>query len=205
MLWRPQRSTQSRSSAASDVYKRQVSTSLSSPALRIPASFATGKPFTVMANGLGDDVDAWSSLPPPRMAGVLVPYTSEDGTKYDTLDHLVAAIVGNAATYLFQQGGTPSERHAQLIRLMKVLGCLPSAPTDEPPLSPHLIQAAVVSGTLTPHLKVLGLLPKGVSPSSLFANRISVVDNAVSYTHLRAHETVLDLVCRLLLEKKKKE
>ena len=25
----------------------------------------------------------------------------------------------------------------------------------------------------------------------------------VSYTHLRAHETVLDLVCRLLLEKKK--
>ena len=28
---------------------------------------------------------------------------------------------------------------------------------------------------------------------------------AVSYTHLRAHETVLDLVCRLLLEKKKKK
>ena len=28
-------------------------------------------------------------------------------------------------------------------------------------------------------------------------------DIAVSYTHLRAHETVLDLVCRLLLEKKK--
>ena len=28
---------------------------------------------------------------------------------------------------------------------------------------------------------------------------------SVSYTHLRAHETVLDLVCRLLLEKKKNE
>ena len=28
---------------------------------------------------------------------------------------------------------------------------------------------------------------------------------AVSYTHLRAHETVLDLVCRLLLEKKKQK
>ena len=26
--------------------------------------------------------------------------------------------------------------------------------------------------------------------------------NPVSYTHIRAHETVLDLVCRLLLEKK---
>ena len=32
----------------------------------------------------------------------------------------------------------------------------------------------------------------------------SVVTTPVSYTHLRAHETVLDLVCRLLLEKKKK-
>ena len=29
------------------------------------------------------------------------------------------------------------------------------------------------------------------------------IQTAVSYTHLRAHETVLDLVCRLLLEKKK--
>ena len=28
---------------------------------------------------------------------------------------------------------------------------------------------------------------------------------SVSYTHLRAHETVLDLVCRLLLDKKKKQ
>ena len=30
-----------------------------------------------------------------------------------------------------------------------------------------------------------------------------LADTPVSYTHLRAHETVLDLVCRLLLEKKK--
>ena len=32
--------------------------------------------------------------------------------------------------------------------------------------------------------------------------RASSASSAVSYTHLRAHETVLDLVCRLLLEKK---
>ena len=31
------------------------------------------------------------------------------------------------------------------------------------------------------------------------------VDASVSYTHLRAHETVLDLVCRLLLETKKRK
>ena len=38
------------------------------------------------------------------------------------------------------------------------------------------------------------------------ADRVVVVSHGippVSYTHLRAHETVLDLVCRLLLEKKK--
>ena len=33
--------------------------------------------------------------------------------------------------------------------------------------------------------------------------RIGAAGAPVSYTHLRAHETVLDLVCRLLLEKKK--
>ncbi|HCK80195.1 MAG TPA: hypothetical protein DIC59_01855 [Candidatus Competibacteraceae bacterium] len=32
---------------------------------------------------------------------------------------------------------------------------------------------------------------------------VAVTYVPVSYTHLRAHETVLDLVCRLLLEKKK--
>ena len=46
-------------------------------------------------------------------------------------------------------------------------------------------------------------------PAVLLARHLGVRDGyagtagAVSYTHLRAHETVLDLVCRLLLEKKK--
>ena len=43
------------------------------------------------------------------------------------------------------------------------------------------------------------LLRKTVRPE--FLNRIDEIV-PVSYTHLRAHETVLDLVCRLLLEKK---
>ena len=42
----------------------------------------------------------------------------------------------------------------------------------------------------------------------LSAKQLGLLDPAgplpVSYTHLRAHETVLELVCRLLLEKKKK-
>eukprot|EP00657_Telonema_sp_P-1_P005863 TRINITY_DN23640_c0_g1_i1.p1 TRINITY_DN23640_c0_g1~~TRINITY_DN23640_c0_g1_i1.p1 ORF type:complete len:120 (-),score=38.54 TRINITY_DN23640_c0_g1_i1:10-369(-) len=43
----------------------------------------------------------------------------------------------------------------------------------------------------------LAELPRRALPAS--SNAV----NPVSYTHLRAHETVLDLVCRLLLEKKK--
>ena len=38
---------------------------------------------------------------------------------------------------------------------------------------------------------------------SLVHKRFWINIGSVSYTHLRAHETVLDLVCRLLLEKKK--
>ena len=36
----------------------------------------------------------------------------------------------------------------------------------------------------------------------VYLRRQRRVAETVSYTHLRAHETVLDLVCRLLLEKK---
>ena len=45
-------------------------------------------------------------------------------------------------------------------------------------------------------------------PATDFTNAYGLTETsstiaAVSYTHLRAHETVLDLVCRLLLEKQK--
>src|SRR5664280_2908602 len=39
--------------------------------------------------------------------------------------------------------------------------------------------------------------------NGLRCNPNKLLLDPVSYTHLRAHETVLDLVCRLLLEKKK--
>eukprot|EP00658_Telonema_sp_P-2_P023476 TRINITY_DN19412_c0_g4_i1.p1 TRINITY_DN19412_c0_g4~~TRINITY_DN19412_c0_g4_i1.p1 ORF type:complete len:100 (+),score=39.44 TRINITY_DN19412_c0_g4_i1:106-405(+) len=43
-----------------------------------------------------------------------------------------------------------------------------------------------------------------VEPALNSMNQKIVDMNAVSYTHLRAHETPEHLVCRLLLEKKKK-
>ena len=36
-------------------------------------------------------------------------------------------------------------------------------------------------------------------------HELQYINGSVSYTHLRAHETREDLVCRLLLEKKKTE
>mgnify|MGYP002682001635 CR=1 FL=1 len=53
---------------------------------------------------------------------------------------------------------------------------------------------AEVDAFLSRHASLIGTLEIDGLPKAL---RI-----AVSYTHLRAHETVLDLVCRLLLEKK---
>ena len=39
--------------------------------------------------------------------------------------------------------------------------------------------------------------------AGIYTQAGELISDPVSYTHLRAHETVLDLVCRLLLEKKK--
>src|SRR5664280_3522479 len=58
------------------------------------------------------------------------------------------------------------------------------------------IKASKVNKPMTGHFA------KSNVPPVRMIKEVSV--EAVSYTHLRAHETVLDLVCRLLLEKKKK-
>ena len=50
--------------------------------------------------------------------------------------------------------------------------------------------------------KRFDLANRDLTNTNLFVNRLFVIMMPVSYTHLRAHETVLDLVCRLLLEKK---
>ena len=48
----------------------------------------------------------------------------------------------------------------------------------------------------------LVLARAGNQPTTDYRRREQPDHQPVSYTHLRAHETVLDLVCRLLLEKK---
>ena len=57
----------------------------------------------------------------------------------------------------------------------------------------------VVAATV--QVAFLGSLASWAGPDA--ATPEIVEARTVSYTHLRAHETVLDLVCRLLLEQKK--
>src|SRR5665811_961104 len=59
--------------------------------------------------------------------------------------------------------------------------------------------------SLTCHEAAQALVAKwGGDLTAYNTGQVSLNPVPVSYTHLRAHETVLDLVCRLLLEKKKK-
>eukprot|EP00656_Telonema_subtile_P001395 TRINITY_DN10626_c0_g1_i3.p2 TRINITY_DN10626_c0_g1~~TRINITY_DN10626_c0_g1_i3.p2 ORF type:complete len:136 (-),score=11.28 TRINITY_DN10626_c0_g1_i3:73-480(-) len=73
-----------------------------------------------------------------------------------------------------------------------------AAPNPRIALSAHLKMTS--EGVMT---VVGGLLMANPQMCRLGRKAASFVP--VSYTHLRAHETVLDLVCRLLLEKKKKD
>ena len=69
---------------------------------------------------------------------------------------------------------------------------------DEPEISFPLIGTRVINTSFPEeeNHEAFGIVTLNQDP-------LKVTVNPVSYTHLRAHETVLDLVCRLLLEKKK--
>ena len=70
---------------------------------------------------------------------------------------------------------------------------------------PYSMVAKDVEGPIT-KLGITGTTTNMEEALFEVKNRIGqTVFAAVSYTHLRAHETVLDLVCRLLLEKKNKK
>src|SRR5450756_3005959 len=128
MIRRPPRSTQSRSSAASDVYKRQGIDN--APQMAQPLRTREGQP------------EVRRELPQPARVALLA---DDTGLRVITQNEL--------------QDASP---------------CL-----DDPRGVGGYVHAAAC---------------RGVARS-----------DAVSYTHLRAHETRHDLVCRLLLEKKKRK
>ena len=67
----------------------------------------------------------------------------------------------------------------------------------------HRIALSMLKGIGPVHARNLVAYCGGVDP--IFTDRkLKNTLETVSSTHLRAHETVLDLVCRLLLEQKNK-
>eukprot|EP00657_Telonema_sp_P-1_P009884 TRINITY_DN4136_c0_g1_i1.p1 TRINITY_DN4136_c0_g1~~TRINITY_DN4136_c0_g1_i1.p1 ORF type:complete len:150 (-),score=57.39 TRINITY_DN4136_c0_g1_i1:36-485(-) len=143
MMRRPPRSTQSRSSAASDVYKRQSSRSCCSYLQPIETLLSTPVIFKDQVMGVIQVLNRTTEDMRKRKGG----RTNVGGS-----------------TRRQQRGGTDGGTRSSVkaAMLMSVTGC---------------------------------------SPTNISADPVDLF--AVSYTHLRAHETVLDLVCRLLLEKKK--
>ena len=88
--------------------------------------------------------------------------------------------------YLFAQG-TPIDVLGESVKIKRPLDF--AAVTDH---SEYLGELYTVNIPGAPGHNTL--MPRGIRGIGV---------DTVSYTHLRAHETVLDLVCRLLLEKKK--
>src|SRR5665213_4371704 len=78
-------------------------------------------------------------------------------------------------------------------------------PVDHWTLSPHGNRGSIVGGNRTAAY-LTASSPSSRARSWRSFSRISAITSPtpVSYTHLRAHETGRNLVCRLLLEKKKK-
>ena len=62
-----------------------------------------------------------------------------------------------------------------------------------------------MSKYLYPYIREILKSKEDINENSIIWNDFNKRFIAVSYTHLRAHETSQDLVCRLLLEKKKKK
>src|SRR5665811_2002127 len=95
-----------------------------------------------------------------------------------------------------------------VVASLLVSGCTTSntstaTPTATPTTTPSNIPQVASSD---PSLSTFAsLLDKANLKDLLNGSDNFTVFAPVSYTHLRAHETVLDLVCRLLLEKKKQK
>ena len=99
------------------------------------------------------------------------------------------------------------EREARIVAGLQHPAIVPVYDFGEDNGQPYLVMSLMSGGSLEDRLRQ-GPMPL-VETERIVGRLAPALDAAhqrgvipVSYTHLRAHETVLDLVCRLLLEKK---
>src|SRR5450756_2694177 len=112
--------------------------------------------------------------------------------------HEICGIDGHLLTVNRVYHKVPKEK-AVLLRVDR--GTFELGPTGDPGAESSHFVFFLCAACEAVHQRMLrgeqeeGDAKKGIRPGRVYA---------VSYTHLRAHETRHDLVCRLLLEKKKK-
>src|SRR5664280_2664264 len=109
-----------------------------------------------------------------------------------------------AAIAIAVSGGQQPARNSMARRVRKVLVSSIVPPRRREDAQNQRLAEATCQTT---HITSIAWSQPAASPA-IAARPVGIVAMAgvgsVSYTHLRAHETVLDIVCRLLLEKKKR-
>eukprot|EP00658_Telonema_sp_P-2_P070928 TRINITY_DN60287_c0_g2_i1.p1 TRINITY_DN60287_c0_g2~~TRINITY_DN60287_c0_g2_i1.p1 ORF type:complete len:209 (+),score=49.05 TRINITY_DN60287_c0_g2_i1:102-728(+) len=194
MIRRPPRSTLSSSSAASDVYKRQVLPEhLIAPAFH-NGNLTTLSPFEVERRR---DV-GWREERRPQYPTESYPVLNGTWGAEGWDDLYFAGALMHGADYRVGGGSMVRGFKHMVVSLFNWLSLKrhqqpwPSVRVFEP--SPNVQSAAMAGLEERLATAVLALISHEVASPA-----------PVSYTHLRAHETPEHLVCRLLLEKKKKQ
>eukprot|EP00831_Metopus_contortus_P085041 TRINITY_DN9792_c0_g1_i1.p1 TRINITY_DN9792_c0_g1~~TRINITY_DN9792_c0_g1_i1.p1 ORF type:complete len:277 (-),score=27.24 TRINITY_DN9792_c0_g1_i1:6-836(-) len=244
MIRRPPRSTQGVSSAASDVYKRQVSTQSTWDYSMVSKVSITGncsipaKSLHYFSNGTGRDGYISSnsggliaprkvSLPPISGSFPRSPYYRERSPRMEAKGVFYHSNGTGRDSYITVSSGglhIPTRFGLSQQSFFKTL--------RSPTLSPinSILSSTRNSSMGSTGMKKISALDDSILRQSSGRNeaRFSLSKKSrqtpvpasgiqdikiiflhcifipVSYTHLRAHETSLHLVCRLLLEKKKK-
>eukprot|EP01015_Nassula_variabilis_P024852 TRINITY_DN4789_c0_g1_i24.p2 TRINITY_DN4789_c0_g1~~TRINITY_DN4789_c0_g1_i24.p2 ORF type:complete len:180 (+),score=53.94 TRINITY_DN4789_c0_g1_i24:1-540(+) len=169
---RPPRSTQSRSSAASDVYKRQSFTFVIFSASSLERS-------TPKFSSIATTNSTASRLSKPK--------SSKLASLFSLLTLHLAALF-NTSNILLSTSSTRSIY--SLVEVQKYLFIFTNLQAGY-----KFISFKHFGTDLKDYLKIL--------KENIYLNFCFCY--SVSYTHLRAHETGRNLVCRLLLEKKKNQ
>ena len=202
MIRRPPRSTLDRSSAASDVYKRQAE------GVTLTQFRATPRPTTPVGGGdLIVYVGASSDGERQALATISLIKTPDRPLTRNPVDRpLFDSLETNLIGYDWDHT-LDGRKRLYLHWASDLLEGYWTTAVDD---------AAIAALALPPYRGPWGVpvrewrFPRGQDGGHYVPLGQGIVwtggtlnGQAVSYTHLRAHETVLDLVCRLLLEKKK--
>eukprot|EP00825_Cyclidium_porcatum_P025170 TRINITY_DN27436_c0_g1_i2.p1 TRINITY_DN27436_c0_g1~~TRINITY_DN27436_c0_g1_i2.p1 ORF type:complete len:207 (-),score=36.58 TRINITY_DN27436_c0_g1_i2:45-665(-) len=197
MIRRPPRSTHCISSAASDVYKRQginaeyMGSILQTKHEITPISFDDNYQLGMIHNSYAAFVSQWQSY----HTTLRLNYTGEQihSLQEQILDYSTYLLQLKEQVQVYEKDLELCKKQFNRDSLLYTKGVLPCM-NYENSKSDYLKQLYGFKGSLA-----------NLTNTRLKINQINQQIIAVSYTHLRAHETRHDLVCRLLLEKKKKK